>query len=477
MPPRKGKRSKKTTALIDVKKSGPEQWDAIRYHHPKKLDEPCARTQSDGEWFPIERILDTIYIVGTNRMWQHLVQWKPSWSRQVTPSALRDFHAKATVLGCIVKDETLRSRVRQKIEWNRREFMCSDFAVRITDPDGTSTVEVLPYPDVKRRFPSALFEFLEDRVPIPRSKVEDEARSDGLLSVYDDVNIPECLKRDPDAQKMTRNVTVNQNVKDENGDSVSALSACVANSGNKKIRKRKEHKYYKGARRIKRKSNVVKMELDEANTSDRAAVEVCDRTSHLEMTDSVEKRVSPSSAKEFLDKLQSATSENSLPTKSPPSRVTLSISIESPKSVDLHISKNEDDDVVIIYDKESPCKIVTSTEAKTASSLETKSSPSVGATMKDQRLNAERVFKRSGDEACSKTATPVKRVSPRLSSGSNSSKRNISHGKQHRRKRSAPLKSRNSLDDYFGQSHHRKQHRLSGEENGPHANGLSNGAV
>ncbi|CAJ0606878.1 unnamed protein product [Cylicocyclus nassatus] len=56
----------------------------------------------------------------------------------------RDFHAKATVLGCIVKDETSRSRTRQ-IEWNRREFMCSDSAVRITDPDGTSTSRFLAY--------------------------------------------------------------------------------------------------------------------------------------------------------------------------------------------------------------------------------------------------------------------------------------------------------------------------------------------
>ncbi|CAJ0602299.1 unnamed protein product [Cylicocyclus nassatus] len=99
------------------------------------------------------------------------------------------------------------------------------------------------------------------------------------------VNIPDCLKRDPDAPKVARNVTVNQNVKDENEDFVNASSAC--------------------------------------------------------------------------------------------------------------------DEVLIIYDKESLCKIVTFTEAKTAPSSKKKGAP-VCTTTKDQRLNAERVSKSTDDEVVQK---------------------------------------------------------------------------
>lgn len=65
----------------------PEQWDSILYVHPKKLDEPCARIESDGEWFPIDRVLDSIYIVGTDKMWQHLVGglYEKIFSRNLFP--------------------------------------------------------------------------------------------------------------------------------------------------------------------------------------------------------------------------------------------------------------------------------------------------------------------------------------------------------------------------------------------------------
>ncbi|VDO86653.1 unnamed protein product [Heligmosomoides polygyrus] len=77
----------------------------MTYEHPKKLSVPCARVERDGEWFQIERILDTICLVGSDKSWQSLVQWKPNWSKQIhTPSAVKDFHGHATVLGCVIKE-------------------------------------------------------------------------------------------------------------------------------------------------------------------------------------------------------------------------------------------------------------------------------------------------------------------------------------------------------------------------------------
>ncbi|KAK6039704.1 hypothetical protein COOONC_22791, partial [Cooperia oncophora] len=194
--------------------SGPASWDALTYKRPKKLKVPCARVESDGEWFQIERVLETVCLVGSDKGWQNLVQWKPNWSKQIhTPSALKDFYGRATVLGCVVKNETLRSRVRRKIEWNRKEFMSCNFRIRVEHPDGSVTSEVLPYPDVKRRFPAALFEYMENRMPPPRIPEKDEPRPDGLLPVYNNINIPRCLylhkcvaKKEEKAQTPTSDV-------------------------------------------------------------------------------------------------------------------------------------------------------------------------------------------------------------------------------------------------------------------------------
>ncbi|XGW14522.1 hypothetical protein V3C99_000659 [Haemonchus contortus] len=174
--------------------SGPASWDAMTYKRPKKLKVPCARVESDGEWFQIERVLETVCLVGSDKGWQSLVQWKPNWSKQIhTPSALKDFYGRATVLGCVVKNDVLRSRVRRRIEWNRKEFMSCNFRIRVEHPDGSVTSEILPYPDVKRRFPAALFEYMENRMPPPRVPEKDEPRPDGLLPVYNNINIPRCL--------------------------------------------------------------------------------------------------------------------------------------------------------------------------------------------------------------------------------------------------------------------------------------------
>ncbi|VDO86655.1 unnamed protein product [Heligmosomoides polygyrus] len=90
-------------------------------------------------------------------------------------------------------NDVLRSRARRKIPWDRKEFMSSNFRVRVEHPDGSTTSEVLPYPEVKRRFPAALFEFLESRMPPPRVRPKDEPRADGLLPVYNNVSIPRCV--------------------------------------------------------------------------------------------------------------------------------------------------------------------------------------------------------------------------------------------------------------------------------------------
>ncbi|WKY02410.1 hypothetical protein Q1695_016009 [Nippostrongylus brasiliensis] len=176
------------------KRVGPESWDELTYQKPEKLKVPCARVDSDSEWYEIDRVLDTICLVGCDKGWQSLVQWKPQWSKQIhTQSALKDFQGRATVLGCVIRNDVLRSRIRHKVEWNRKEFMSCNFRVRIEHPDGSTTSEVMPYPDVKRRFPAALFEFMESRMSMPRVPEKDEPRPDGLLPVYNRINIPRCL--------------------------------------------------------------------------------------------------------------------------------------------------------------------------------------------------------------------------------------------------------------------------------------------
>ncbi|VDL65807.1 unnamed protein product [Nippostrongylus brasiliensis] len=124
------------------KRVGPESWDELTYQKPEKLKVPCARVDSDSEWYEIDRVLDTICLVGCDKGWQSLVQWKPQWSKQIhTQSALKDFQGRATVLGCVIKNDVLRSRIRHKIEWNRKEFMSCNFRVRIEHPDGSTTSE------------------------------------------------------------------------------------------------------------------------------------------------------------------------------------------------------------------------------------------------------------------------------------------------------------------------------------------------
>lgn len=187
---RHARKAKKTEADKDDGKSS----GVMCCKPPEKLAVPCARVSSDGEWFPIERVLDTVCLVGSNMPWQSLVQWQPNWSAKVhSSSALRDFNGRATVLNCVVRNDVLRSRVRRKMKWDRQEFMSCNFRVRIQHPDESVTLELLPYSDVKRRFPAALFEFMENRMPLPRILDGNERRPDGLLPIYNNSNISRAL--------------------------------------------------------------------------------------------------------------------------------------------------------------------------------------------------------------------------------------------------------------------------------------------
>lgn len=40
------------------------------------------------------------------------------------------------------QNDVLRSRARRKIPWDRKEFMSSNFRVRVEHPDGSTTSEV-----------------------------------------------------------------------------------------------------------------------------------------------------------------------------------------------------------------------------------------------------------------------------------------------------------------------------------------------
>ncbi|KAK6745993.1 hypothetical protein RB195_012230 [Necator americanus] len=470
MPSRKGKKSQRTGERIDVKKSGPEQWDSIKYVHPEKLKEPCARIESDGEWFPIDRVLDSIYIVGTDKMWQHLVQWKPYWSKQVTPSALRDFHCRATVLGCVVKEDVLRSRVRQRVEWTRREFMCSNFMLRITDPDGTSTVEVMPYPDVKRRFPDALFEFLEKKMTNPRVRDEDRPRSDGLLSIYDDINIPACVNRDPEA---SRRVEVQPEQEPKKGDSDSSTDISSLCKSELEMKKKKR-KYYTGHRNIRKKSRVLReieppeavpsLDLPAANLSyedNRTSRNVCTVASKkFEMNGIKEqyemhKKKSPSKAGKSPD----------APIPSARPHTPSNRQRKSGKSISQHsgrrsLSAEIDNNVTII------------TLEDDAESRSAKNSPTANACGKSplefyssSRRNVKGPETTPTGETLRTPTVSTRRTSPRLSVNVNSTK-TIPDLKQRGCKRSAPLRSRNSLDNYFCREDF-KHRRLSGDENGP----------
>ncbi|KAL6725321.1 hypothetical protein Aduo_007382 [Ancylostoma duodenale] len=535
MPPRKGKKGRKTNEFIDVKKSGPEQWDSILYVHPKKLNEPCARIESDGEWFPIDRVLDSIYIVGTDKMWQHLVQWKPCWSRQVTPSALRDFHGRATVLGCVVKEDILRSRARQKVEWNRREFMCSNFMVRITDPDGTSAVEVMPYPDVKRRFPSALFDFLENKMPNPRVRDEERPRTDGLLSLYDDITIPECVNRDPDDSKIATKEAEEGAKESRDGSPADVPSLYKVGVEMKKKSKKQQ---WKGTR-CRRKSKVNKQsEAEKSNDAEpKEAVnntinplnDVLNTTAEKidveEFRDKVKGSpkkspqvrslpgISPNSAKEFLNKLHRSkksspskvgkspdASSHNKETSTPLKSEKKSITPRSPRAnmKDIPISSEVEDDVVVIEDENRPHPAKKSPPVKKNQKKSPGFHPNGKRTSKgsapgsqdrrdktgERRLRSPRLS--GGGSSVERTPTGEQRMrSPRLSGG-NSTKRTppneqrlrspLSSGSSAKRadaeaksrgcKRAAPLRSRNSLDNYFVRDNF-KHRRISGEENGP----------
>ncbi|KAJ1358638.1 hypothetical protein KIN20_017115 [Parelaphostrongylus tenuis] len=190
---RKSKRS--TSSFVSGHdKNGRRSEDSVSYERPRKLPVPCARAEYEGHFFQVDRVLDTISVVSSDRILQSMVQWKPTWLKLMqTSSTVRDFYSRVTVIGCVVKDNILRSRVSQKTKWSRKEFKCLRFRIRVDHSDGSSTYEVVPYPDLKARFPAALFEYFEKRMPSPDVSTSDEPRRDGLLSIYNNITVPRYL--------------------------------------------------------------------------------------------------------------------------------------------------------------------------------------------------------------------------------------------------------------------------------------------
>ncbi|KAJ1363117.1 hypothetical protein KIN20_022885 [Parelaphostrongylus tenuis] len=174
--------------------NGRRSMDCVSYRSPCKLCVPCARVETKGEWFQIDRVLDTISFVSSDRIIQSLVQRRPTWLKllKTSPSA-RHFHGRVKVIGCVVKESILRSRASKKTKWTHKEFMCLMFRERIDSFDGSSTYEDLPYRKLKGRFPTALFEFFERRMPSARVSASDEPRRGSLLSISYNINVPRCV--------------------------------------------------------------------------------------------------------------------------------------------------------------------------------------------------------------------------------------------------------------------------------------------
>ncbi|XGW14524.1 hypothetical protein V3C99_000659, partial [Haemonchus contortus] len=461
--------------------SGPASWDAMTYKRPKKLKVPCARVESDGEWFQIERVLETVCLVGSDKGWQSLVQWKPNWSKQIhTPSALKDFYGRATVLGCVVKNDVLRSRVRRRIEWNRKEFMSCNFRIRVEHPDGSVTSEILPYPDVKRRFPAALFEYMENRMPPPRVPEKDEPRPDGLLPVYNNINIPRCLylnnsviKKEPkddaqatlDAQNTLKNDVENAAVAKQEaspGDlpkkdsihrkstgSVPLKEVNVRVRGGKK--RRASRRFGKRSRLSQNRDIKFNNSADESSAfSEQEPFNKTAATPESELNDAQVKTVppgiSPACAKEFLQNVSKART----PASASSQRNVKSLDSSSKR----HKGKQRraasaDDDIVMIQEitpnhkiRKSRFSFSNSRSARSIStprSLRTRSSwkSSPGAKENCENVNALKKLLNSDTKSLHKSSS-VKR--PRRSSND---------GKPFSCKRSTPLRPRNSLDHYF----------------------------
>lgn len=461
--------------------SGPASWDAMTYKRPKKLKVPCARVESDGEWFQIERVLETVCLVGSDKGWQSLVQWKPNWSKQIhTPSALKDFYGRATVLGCVVKNDVLRSRVRRRIEWNRKEFMSCNFRIRVEHPDGSVTSEILPYPDVKRRFPAALFEYMENRMPPPRVPEKDEPRPDGLLPVYNNINIPRCLylnnsvvkkepkveaQATPEAQNTLANDVENAAVAKQEaspGDlpkkdsihrkstgSVPLKEVNVRVRGGKK--RRASRRFGKRSRLSQNRDLKFNNSADESSAfSEQEPFNKTAATPESELNDAQVKTVppgiSPACAKEFLRNVSKART----PASALSQRNVKSLGSSSKR----HRGKQRraasaDDDIVMIQEitpnhkiRKSRFSYSNSRSARSIStprSLRTRSSfkSSPGAKENCENVNALKKLLNSDTKSLQKSSS-VKR--PRRSSND---------GKPFSCKRSTPLRPRNSLDHYF----------------------------
>ncbi|KAK5966412.1 hypothetical protein GCK32_014802, partial [Trichostrongylus colubriformis] len=401
------------------------------------------------------------------------VQWKPNWSKQIhTPSALKDFYGRATVLGCVVKNDVLRSRVRRRIEWNRREFMSCNFRIRVEHPDGSVTSEVLPYPDVKRRFPAALFEYMENRMPPPRVPEKDEPRPDGLLAVYNNINIPHCLYLNKSMTKKVQKAEEQtildvQNSPTENVENLSVAKQephsprsknhLIHGMNSKSVPLKEVNVRVKGGkkrrshRRFGTRSRLLRSRSATANDNAEESPSVTGRHPSNETSTAVSKAngvqvkiirppgISLACAQEFLRKVHSGhTYEFALSQKSTRLSGTSTKRLNGKRQP----TSSPDEDIVVIQEiisKPNKSSLSSPDSRSTPkSSLSTRSSGKRSPGVKENHKGSNEVKILLNSDSRSHKTTSVKRA-----------RRSSSNEKSLSCKRSTPLRPRNSLDNYF----------------------------
>ncbi|KAK6028545.1 hypothetical protein OSTOST_05406, partial [Ostertagia ostertagi] len=398
------------------------------------------------------------------------VQWKPNWSRQIhTPSALKDFYGRATVLGCV--NEVLRSRVRRKIEWNRREFMSCNFRVRIEHPDGSVTSEVMPYPDVKRRFPAALFEFMENRMPPPRVPEKDEPRRDGLLPVYNNINIPRCLYLNKGVTKAEKKAEMEattdiQNSSTNDVGNLPAAKQEVSPSRSPKDRLalaqeaavkvkggKKQSAYRRFGKRIKRRRNrslkISRNSEESSSTSVQKPLNEVSNATELETKNAQMKitmppGISTACAEEFLQKVRST--RRSGATSSQKTAKSSSISSKRPNGKRQSMPTNTDDEDIVVIAEITPGSAGSRSRLSLSSSRSSRSASTPKSSVRT-RLNGKKSPATKENHSGTNVHTDSK--SQQRTMSVKRRRRSSNDGKSLSCKRSTPLRPRNSLENYF----------------------------
>ncbi|KAK6039703.1 hypothetical protein COOONC_22792 [Cooperia oncophora] len=421
--------------------SGPASWDALTYKRPKKLKVPCARVESDGEWFQIERVLETVCLVGSDKGWQNLVQWKPNWSKQIhTPSALKDFYGRATVLGCVVKNETLRSRVRRKIEWNRKEFMSCNFRIRVEHPDGSVTSEI--------NIPRCLYLHKcvakkEEKAQTPTSDVQNPPADhvESLTVVKQEVSPSSSPKKDFIQDVCSESVPLKEGFDVRKKAGLKRRSSRRFGARTKWSRSRSLNARASANELISSPSTKVQQPFNEVSNREEA------RAAHTKVT--MPPGISPACAQEFLRKVRSAGRR-----RSTPSHTNIKLRNSSSKHLNgkRPSTSNTDEEIVVIGEstpKNEPNRSRLSLpNNRSVRSISTPRSSlkrrpngkrSPGAKENHER-DMNKSLKKPSDSGTKSQHKTMSAKRPRRSS---------EDGKSLSSKRFTPMRPRNSLDYYF----------------------------